>query len=89
MLSFEPARAWGFLDRGLVREGFVADLNVIDAARVAPRMPELVHDLPGGSPRFVQKSEGIAATVVAGQCLLRDGLHTGALPGQLLRARMT
>jgi N-acyl-D-aspartate/D-glutamate deacylase len=88
MLSFEPARAWGFLDRGLVREGFVADLNVIDAARVAPRMPELVHDLPGGSPRFVQKSEGIAATVVAGECLLRDGVHTGALPGRLLRPGM-
>ena len=41
MLSFAPARAWGFHDRGLVREGLVADLNVFDPARVAPAMPSI------------------------------------------------
>ncbi len=86
-LSFEPASAWGFLDRGLVREGFMADLNVIDPASVGPAMPRVVHDLPAGAKRFVQRAHGIAATVVAGECLLRDGEHTGALPGRLLRGR--
>lgn len=33
----------------------------------------------------VQRTRGIAATVVNGEVLLRDGKHTGALPGQLLR----
>jgi len=85
MLSFEPATLWGFADRGLVREGFAADLIVFDPDAVAPLMPEVVRDLPAGARRLVQRSRGISATVVNGEILLRDGKHTGALPGQLLR----
>jgi N-acyl-D-amino-acid deacylase len=85
MITLAPARAWGFHDRGLVREGLIADLNVLDPAKVAPAMPRVVHDLPAGERRIEQRSTGIAATVVAGQVLVRDGEHTGALPGRLLR----
>ena len=85
MLSFEPATHWGFSDRGLIREGFAADLIVFDPDTVAPEMPEVVHDLPAGARRLVQRARGISTTVVNGEILLRDGKHTGALPGQLLR----
>jgi N-acyl-D-amino-acid deacylase len=85
MLSFVPATHWGFTDRGLVREGMAADLLVFDPARIAPEMPEVVHDLPAGARRLVQKAQGIAATVVNGEVVLRDGKPTGTLPGQLLR----
>ncbi len=84
-LTFEPASAWGFLDRGLLREGFAADLNVIDPATVGPALPEVGCDLPGGALRLKQRASGIAATIVSGEVLLRDGDHTGALPGRLLR----
>jgi N-acyl-D-amino-acid deacylase len=85
MLSFVPATHWGFTDRGLVREGMAADLLVFDPARIAPEMPEVVHDLPAGARRLVQKAQGIAATIVNGEVVLRDGKPTGTLPGQLLR----
>jgi N-acyl-D-aspartate/D-glutamate deacylase len=85
MLSFEPASQWGFTDRGLIREGMAADLVVFDPDAVGPEMPEVVHDLPAGARRLVQRARGIAATVVNGEILLRDGKPTGALPGQLLR----
>jgi N-acyl-D-aspartate/D-glutamate deacylase len=85
MLTLAPATAWGFADRGLVREGFVADLNVFDPTTVGPEMPMLVNDFPAGAPRLIQKAHGFKATVVGGQIVLRDGVHTGALPGQLLR----
>jgi N-acyl-D-aspartate/D-glutamate deacylase len=85
MLSFVPATLWGFADRGLVRPGFAADLVVFDPATVGPDMPEVVNDLPAGARRLVQRARGIAATVVNGEVLLRDGKHTGALPGRLLR----
>jgi N-acyl-D-amino-acid deacylase len=85
MLSHEPARRWAFTDRGLVREGFVADLNVIDPARVAPIMPTVEHDLPAAARRLVQRSTGIRATVVHGEPVLCDGEPTGRLGGQLLR----
>ena len=86
MITFAPARAWGFHDRGLLREGLVADLNVLDPAKVAPAMPTVVHDLPAGEKRIEQRSTGIAATIVRGQVLVRDGRHTGALPGTLIRS---
>ena len=85
MMTLAPARAWGFHDRGLVREGLVADLNVFDPATVAPAMPHLEHDLPAGARRIVQRSVGFAATVVSGVVTLRDGEFTGAHPGRLLR----
>jgi N-acyl-D-amino-acid deacylase len=85
MLSFEPATHWGFLDRGLIREGLAADLLVFDPETIAPEMPEVVRDLPAGARRLTQRARGIAATVVNGEVVLRDGKPTGALPGQLLR----
>jgi len=85
MLTLVPATLWGFADRGLVREGMAADLAVFDPETIAAEMPEVVDDLPSGARRLVQRTRGIAATVVNGEVLLRDGKHTGALPGQLLR----
>jgi N-acyl-D-aspartate/D-glutamate deacylase len=86
MLSAVPAGYWGFHDRGFVREGYVADLNVFDPDRIGPSMPTVANDLPGGVKRLVQKATGFAATVVAGQVTLREGEHTGARPGSLIRS---
>jgi len=85
MLTLVPATHWGFADRGLVREGFAADLIVFDPDTISPELPEVVNDLPAGARRLVQRARGIAATIVNGEVLLRDGKPTGALPGQLLR----
>jgi len=85
MITLVPATLWGFADRGLIREGMAADLMVFDPDTIAAEMPEVVDDLPAGARRLVQRTRGIAATVVNGEVLLRDGKHTGALPGRLLR----
>jgi N-acyl-D-aspartate/D-glutamate deacylase len=85
MLSFEPATHWGFADRGLIREGMAADLIVFDPDTVGVELPEVVHDLPAGARRLVQRARGFAASVVNGEIILKDGKPTGALPGRLLR----
>ena len=85
MITFDTATQWGLSDRGLLREGFAADLVVFDPATIGAEMPEVVNDLPAGAKRLTQRCRGIAATVVNGEVLLRDGKHTGALPGRLLR----
>jgi N-acyl-D-aspartate/D-glutamate deacylase len=85
MLSSQPAEAWGFEDRGLIKEGLAADVIIFDAERVAPLMPVVKHDLPAGARRLVQKAEGISITIVNGEVLMRDGEHTGVYPGKLLR----
>jgi len=84
-MTYDIASFWGLHDRGLVRRGKMADLVIFDADTVAPQMPTLEHDLPGGAPRLKQKADGILATIVAGQTVLRNNEHTGALPGQVLR----
>ena len=85
LLTYDTATAWGLHDRGLVREGMKADLLVIDPDRVQARMPEVVHDLPAGAKRLVQKSDGIKASIVAGTTILENSVPTGALPGELVR----
>ena len=85
MLTLVPATYWGFADRGLLREGMAADLVVFDPDTISAEMPEVVTDLPAGAKRLVQRCRGIAATVVNGETVLREGKPTGALPGRLLR----
>lgn len=80
-----PAAAWGIADRGLVRQGMAADLNVFDYKALTPSLPRVVHDLPGGDRRLISHTDGILATIVAGRATMREGRHTGELPGELLR----
>ena len=84
-ITYDTATRWGFHDRGLLREGMVADITVFDPDTIAPRMPEVVTDLPAGAKRLKQTADGIRATVVAGEVILEDNQPTGALPGKLLR----
>jgi len=87
-ITYDTATHWGFSDRGLVREGMAADLVVFDPATIAPRIPEVVTDLPAGAKRLKKTCDGMLATVVNGRVLLRNNEHTGALPGRLLRGRV-
>jgi N-acyl-D-amino-acid deacylase len=87
MITLAPALAWGFTDRGLLRAGMAADVNVFDPAAVGPAVPVLVDDLPGGGCRLEQRSQGMLATLVNGQVTISHGRTTGASPGRLLRRR--
>jgi len=84
-ITYDLACFWGLAGRGYLREGAVADLAIFDPETVGPQMPVLDHDLPSGARRLKQKADGMLATVVNGQVVLRNNEHTGALPGQLLR----
>src|SRR6266849_6335665 len=85
MLSFVPASHWGLNGRGLLRQGYCADVVVFDPETVAPMLPELTYDLPAGARRLKQKATGFMATVVNGEIVLRNNEPTVALSGQLLR----
>jgi N-acyl-D-aspartate/D-glutamate deacylase len=87
VLTSEPARLFGLHDRGVVAPGHRADLNVLDAGAVGPQPVEILHDLPTGAKRIVQRADGFAATVVAGEVVQRAGEDTGARPGRVVRGR--
>ena len=84
-MTHDNARAFELKDRGLVREGYNADLVLFEADRVRPQLPKIENDLPGGARRLVQKAEGIRATVVNGVVTLENGASTGEFAGQVLR----
>jgi N-acyl-D-aspartate/D-glutamate deacylase len=87
MITLAPAMAWGFSDRGLLRAGMAADINVFDPDTVGPAVPRLVDDLPAGGRRLEQRSHGFLATVVNGRVTIDRGEPTGETPGRLLRSR--
>lgn len=84
-ITFDLASFWGLAGRGYLCEGAIADIAIFDPDRVGPQMPQLEYDLPAGARRLKQKANGMLATIVGGQVVLRNNDHTGALPGQLIR----
>ncbi|HEX4508036.1 MAG TPA: amidohydrolase family protein [Alphaproteobacteria bacterium] len=83
----DTAALYGLHDRGLVKPGLKADLNLIDFAALGFDPPRMIHDLPAGGPRLMQKATGYAATLVSGEVIQRNGEDMGARPGKLVRSR--
>ncbi|HUD50146.1 N-acyl-D-amino-acid deacylase family protein [Parvibaculum sp.] len=81
----DTAEAVGLFDRGLIAPGMKADVNVIDFERLQLKPPHMVYDLPSGARRLMQEAEGYVATICSGEVIYRNGAHTGALPGKLVR----
>ena len=84
-LTSKAAARIGMTARGRIAVGLKADLNVIDLAALKVNIPTIVYDLPAGGKRMQQTADGITATIVSGQVTYRNGQHTGALPGRLVR----
>lgn len=88
-LTHDNAAAIGLKDRGLLRPGYKADINIIDYDRLRLHAPEVAYDLPAGGKRLLQRSAGYVATLVSGVVVNREGVPTGALPGRLVRGART
>ena len=84
-LTSQPARVLGLRERGEVREGWHADLNVIDYGKLGTGYPQYVNDFPHNGGRFIVKGTGYDATIVGGQTIVAHGEHTGKRPGRVIR----
>ena len=85
-MTSDTADLFGVKDRGVLRPGAFADVNVLDLDRLALPLPEYVHDFPAGAGRYVQKSDGYRATIVNGAVFVEDGNPTGNHAGMTLRS---
>jgi len=84
-LTQRTARHVGWLDRGVVAPGYLADLNVIDMNALAAAPPRIIHDLPAGGRRLMQTATGYEHTIKRGVVTFSGGRHSGDLPGRLVR----
>lgn len=87
-LSALPAKAAGFYDRGVLREGAAADVVVYDLEGLGIEpdwVGEVAHDFPGGEWRRIQRAKGYKNILVNGEVTFEDGKCTGATSGRLLR----
>ena len=84
-LTSSTAEVFGMYDRGSLEIGKIADINIIDFNALRLHRPEAVFDLPAGGRRLVQRAEGYEITIKTGEVIFDNGIHTGALPGKLVR----
>lgn len=75
----------GLKQRGSVKEGWIADLNIIDYENLETGYPYYVNDFPHNGGRYIVESTGYQATLVSGQVIVENGKHTGNRPGRTLR----
>ena len=86
-MTSDTANLYGLHDRGVIRAGMKADLNLIDLENLKVDLPELAHDLPANGRRLIQKSKGYVATIVSGTIIMQNGEDTGNRPGNLIRGQ--
>ena len=79
------AMGYGLRDRGLLKPGLKADINIIDFDELALLNTEVVYDLPAGGRRLIQRAKGYRHTFVSGTEIICNDEQTGNLPGKLIR----
>lgn len=84
-MTKDTADLYGLGDRGVIKQGMKADINIIDMDTLTLHLPEVLFDLPAGGRRLFQDASGYCATIVSGEVILENGKPTGAQPGKLVR----
>jgi len=83
----DTAETFGLFDRGEIKSGMLADINIIDFDKLNVSHPTMIHDLPLGGKRLVQDANGYIATIKNGQVVSENGKANGVLPGKLIRGK--
>ena len=83
----DTAETFGLFDRGEIKVGMLADINIIDFDKLNVSHPTMIHDLPLGGRRLVQDASGYVATIKNGQVVSEHGKANGVLPGKLIRGK--
>jgi N-acyl-D-amino-acid deacylase len=86
MMTRQPSTVFRLHDRGVLAPGYAADVTIFGPETVAPLVPFVANDLPGGAPCLVPRAQGFAATIINGQIFTINGEATDSRPGRLLRA---
>lgn len=81
----DTARLYGLNDRGILKPGYLADINIINMDNIGLNKPWLAFDLPAGGKRLLQTANGYDYTIKSGEVTFESGNVTKARPGGLIR----
>ncbi len=84
-ITGKSAQMIGLKERGELRKGWYADLNVIDYEQLNCKQPYYINDFPHNGGRVVTESQGINMTIVNGEIIIENGIFTGKSPGKVIR----
>jgi N-acyl-D-aspartate/D-glutamate deacylase len=85
-LTEVPAQKMGIRERGVLREGWHADLVIFDPQTIAAGPVHTRFDFPAGEPRLYAEAEGISHVIVNGKTIIRDNEYLGVSPGTVLHS---
>ena len=85
-LTSDTANAAGLNDRGLLKVGLKADINIIDWENVGSSDPFMTQDLPAGGKRLMQHTQGYVTTIVSGKVTYKNGKFTKERPGTVVKS---
>jgi N-acyl-D-aspartate/D-glutamate deacylase len=88
-LTGQPAKLFGIRDRGLLREGYAADLMLFDPKTVARGPKRRMHDLPSGAARLTASAVGLHGVWVNGEHVADNKgfcADPASRPGEVLRS---
>jgi N-acyl-D-aspartate/D-glutamate deacylase len=86
MMTSQPAKLFGLVDRGELREGACADVVVFNPDEIGSEDAMLVTDLTGNSSRLTAGSFGVKRVLVNGVTIVENGVANGAVPGTVLKS---
>ncbi len=84
-LTSDTAAAIGLYDRGILKEGLKADINILDIEKLGSSDPFMLQDLPAGGSRLMQKTSGYVVNIVSGKITYENGIKEHNLPGKLVK----
>ncbi len=85
-LTSDTANAAGLNDRGILKVGLKADINIIDWENVGSSDPFMTQDLPAGGKRLMQHTKGYVTTIVSGKVTYKNGKFTKERPGTVVKS---
>ncbi|XOV82239.1 MAG: amidohydrolase family protein [bacterium] len=83
-ITLDTANIWGLKGRGLLQEGFAADVVVFDPEKIARGAEQAVRDIPGTGMRYVRDAIGVNAVIVNGALAYDPSGYKQARTGQVV-----
>jgi len=84
-ITYDTANIWGLSERGLLQEGYIADITIFDPETIARDVERYVQDVPGGGSRYVRSAIGVDTVIVGGEIAYSaEHGYTTAKRGQVL-----